>query len=314
MPGMSLAPGCFGKLPLHADFIRHNAAAPELVPLDQWFQEGIVGARQALGRGWEELLAVPADGRFFFRAPDSDRILAGAYALSGDKAGRRYPFLLFTLVEGRPLAGGLSILPALLAEFLDRAWETATSGWNGLDLRSFLGRVEGLAASPDLEDTRRRFMAYLSGETADSLWGTAPGAMDARGRALAIQNLVDLVRPGTPIRLVLRYPPAPGAWEAAFWVELTLRLSGRGVPPTLILWNRPRTEEPPALSLVFDDLLPKYFVPLLWPGRESDRVCRLHLDGLDNERRVRQAEDRYGALLAERSLPLLEFIRRIKAS
>ena len=45
---MSATPaGCYGKLPIFADFIRHNYRTPEVEQLDQWFQEGIYFARAA---------------------------------------------------------------------------------------------------------------------------------------------------------------------------------------------------------------------------------------------------------------------------
>ena len=41
--------GCFGKLPIYADFIRYNASGPEIQEMDQWFQEGIHSAKDWWG-------------------------------------------------------------------------------------------------------------------------------------------------------------------------------------------------------------------------------------------------------------------------
>jgi type VI secretion system ImpM family protein len=54
---MRLSAGCFGKLPIHGDFIRHNVG-PEVDKLDEWLQGGIVSSRTgrgARGRGRHRL-------------------------------------------------------------------------------------------------------------------------------------------------------------------------------------------------------------------------------------------------------------------
>ncbi|MGH9363063.1 MAG: type VI secretion system-associated protein TagF, partial [Thermoanaerobaculia bacterium] len=47
------AAGCFGKLPIFADFIRHNAGGREAGQFDRWLQEGMALSQQVLGRDWE---------------------------------------------------------------------------------------------------------------------------------------------------------------------------------------------------------------------------------------------------------------------
>ena len=56
---------CFGKLPLMADFIGHNATGPESRGLDQFLQEGIVHAQSKLGEdGWQQAYEEAVDRVF----------------------------------------------------------------------------------------------------------------------------------------------------------------------------------------------------------------------------------------------------------
>ena len=90
---IGLAPSCYGKLPLHGDFIKINAGGPELGWLDGWLGEGLVRAGDQHGESWAAAFdAAPA--LRFVRNLDGKTFLTGVLACSQDRVGRRFrPFL-----------------------------------------------------------------------------------------------------------------------------------------------------------------------------------------------------------------------------
>ena len=59
--------GCFGKLPIHSDFIQHNAGGAEIETLYKWFQEGMETVRQRWGNDWESEYRAAPPTRFLFQ-------------------------------------------------------------------------------------------------------------------------------------------------------------------------------------------------------------------------------------------------------
>jgi len=89
------APGFFGKLPSHGDFVGRRLPASMRDPFDAWLQRGIVASRGELGAAWHEVWSSSPLWRFIL-APG----LCGAEAWSGvmmpsmDRVGRCFPLVL----------------------------------------------------------------------------------------------------------------------------------------------------------------------------------------------------------------------------
>ena len=113
-------PGCYGKLPIFADFIRHNYRTPEVEQLDQWFQEGIYFARQSIGGRWEAGYDKGPSFRFLFRPSGSARFLIGAGTPGSDKVGRRYPFAIFLHGDCFPFERDAALLPVVFPGLNER--------------------------------------------------------------------------------------------------------------------------------------------------------------------------------------------------
>jgi len=89
------APGFFGKLPSHGDFVGRRLPASLRDPFDAWLQRGIVASRGELGAAWQEAWLSSPLWRFVL-APG----LCGPEAWSGvmmpslDRVGRCFPLVL----------------------------------------------------------------------------------------------------------------------------------------------------------------------------------------------------------------------------
>jgi type VI secretion system protein ImpM len=309
---MRLSPACYGKVPIHGDFVRHGVSTAEIDDFDQWLQEGIVSSRQALGSGWDVGFEATPPQRFLLRAKSTGRILAGVLVSSRDKPGRRFPFAVFTAVELSSFPGEPTVLPAALGSFLDAAEERALSGGRGGDLKSFLATIDALPVPADLEEGKRAILGFVARETNASFWEPRLGA-PAQGRhCLLVHNLVETLRGGAAPRYVLRFPTGGSAAETAFWLELCRRVNRRAALPTLALWGPGRNAGPSGLGVVYDELKAGYYLPFFWPERPAPQLFPLaDASGIGADVRLRQARERWSAVLDDPALRLSTLMVRL---
>lgn len=304
----ALAPGCYGKLPIHGDFIRHRAGDPEIDALDQWLQTGILKGRQEAGAAFDAAWDATPPARFVYRSPRSKRIFAGVLTASVDKAGRRFPFIVFARLDVKPGEIEPSLVPLLVADFLARAKEVAVSGWAGKDLKGVQGLIDGLGRPLDVGASKRACLSYVTDTAAEGFWGALFGAPADPRKYLLAHNLAEILTPKAVPKYALRLPRAGGGEaEVSFWLELARRLNKNPELPTLTAWTDA------GLTLLLDDLAAKYFMPVLWPERESEFLYPLGGNGAmpASETRMRIAKERYGATLDDPSITLSALLLRL---
>lgn len=226
--------GCFGKLPATGDFIRLNAGGDEVAAFDRWMGGAIDFARRALGQGFESAYQASV-GLFVFRQEAQNgeapaRGLVGAWAASGDNAGRHYPMIVYGSYDYGQLVATGAALPIALWPLLTAAYELATAG-RQLSVDVFLDRVARIEM-PSLEDAEAAsagYRAWLKKQTMKALWDTGFGSDSSRFWVLA--NVIDSVGPfrGRELPetgLAMRLPLGAGdAYAAAVWTDVTLRLA-----------------------------------------------------------------------------------------
>ncbi len=226
--------GCFGKLPATGDFIRHNAGGDELAAFDRWLGGAMDFAQRGLGQGFEPIYQ-RAVGLFVFRGDSKgddgpQRGLVGAWAASGDNAGRLYPMVVFASYDYGQLVNLGPSLPIALWKFLTAAYEIATQGrtW---PVQGFIDRVAQLTP-PNIEDPEQSSQGYkkwLAENSMKALWETGFGS-DA-SRFWVMSNVVESVEPfrGQELPqtgLALRLPIGAGdAYATAVWMDLVLRVT-----------------------------------------------------------------------------------------
>ncbi|WP_437630029.1 type VI secretion system-associated protein TagF [Sorangium sp. So ce854] len=242
--------GCFGKLPATGDFIRLNAGGEELAAFDRWLGAAIDFARRAMGPHFDAYYQT-ALGLFVFHGdPKGDeppaRGLVGAWAASGDNAGRLYPIVVFGSYDYEQLVAAGASLPITLFPLLAAAHDLAANGRN-MPVDAFLHRVSQIAP-PSLDDadaSHANYRAWLKTQPMKALWDAGFGT-DA-SRFWVLQNILESV---TPFRgqelprtgLALRLPLGAGdAYAAAVWMDVTLRLSRWGRTLMNAFWTPQRT-------------------------------------------------------------------------
>ncbi|HXX93866.1 MAG TPA: type VI secretion system-associated protein TagF [Planctomycetota bacterium] len=306
---MRLLPGCYGKLPIHGDFIRHKVPGPELDLLDEWLQSGIVVSRQALGEAWDASFDASPPRSFLFQ-PKTGQGLAGVVMASRDKPGRRYPFMVFTPVDLRSLGREEHLLPLALAPFLRLAEEAAVSGWKGADLKAFLAKVDQLPTSADLDAGRKGAQEFAS-RGAKELWERLFGSAQDSRKYLLYRNLVETLQTSSVPRYVLRFPRVGGEAEVAFWLDLARRVGRRSGLPTLTFWRNSPGEAGGGMPVVYDSLKANYFLPLWWPERPGNQLFALDDPGGTPDLALQAARDKYAPILDDPAMSLGAFLGRL---
>ncbi|HZE96180.1 MAG TPA: type VI secretion system-associated protein TagF [Planctomycetota bacterium] len=306
---MRLSAGCFGKLPIHGDFIRHNVG-PEVDRLDEWLQAGIVSSRTAMGTAWDGSFDATPPQRFLYQVAGG-RVVAGVVAASIDKPGRRYPFLIFTILDPKSLGGEVTSLPAQLSSFFHRAEQEALTGWQGQELKSYLTRIDALALPADFEDAKQSLIKFVAGQTVQAFWNTLFGSDQDPRKYMLIHNLVETLKGGAVPKYALRFPQVSADAEVAFWEELCRKLARRPGLPTLSLWGSGREAGHPGLSMVFDDLKATYFSALWWPEKKNNLMFPLAEETAGTDTRLSAAKSKYAALLDDGNMRLSNLMVRL---
>lgn len=303
--------GCLGKLPLHGDFIRYNAASPEVKELDEWIQGGIYEGYQKLESRWDSSFDAAPISRFIFCHPRTKRLVTGLFKPSVDKAGRRYPFLVYTIIESDGLGNEVGYLPWAIEPFLLKATELADWSDTAINLKSFLANFSELRFSSDLTEARKRFAQFVLGTNMQDYWTRSFGSADDDRRFAAVQftSWGSDVMP--PESAAVRLPVSDMEAEAAFWLELSRRLSGNGRLPTMTFWNAPAGDTPSRLHLCYGALTPRFFLPFALPTRAEREVQDMSNPGQIDASLVDRAKTHFDEVLSDPSLKLSDLLQRL---
>lgn len=230
---MKIVPSCFGKLPVHADFIRLQPSH-ELNDFDRWIQEGLLALQGELGEGWTHAFEAAPRVRFARSFPSKKSVLVGVVAPSKGKAGRHYPFVVATTISDKRLLQRPGLLPLICDDYLTAAEALIQAGGQGNSAREVQAAVAALPSEPDLEGADRRLEAALHQTPQEILLTASLGAWDERRYRVYAALKRRLAGEERPIRI----PSAPASGVVALWLEVLRASQGkRGTLPTLVTWG-----------------------------------------------------------------------------
>jgi len=185
------APGFFGKIPSHGDFVARRLPRAFTDPWDAWQQAGMADSRALLGDNWLPVYLNSPIWRFALGAgvcgPDT---WCGVMMPSVDRVGRYFPFTIAAGADAMPPAAWYAELEALALSALG----------DGFSLQ---GCDAALASQPHAL------------AVSDVPGACLPQAMDLAGQALFW--LCDEGGSGQPVRVT-----GPQAFTAALFTNLLL--------------------------------------------------------------------------------------------
>ncbi len=272
--------GCFGKLPIQPEYIRHNLAQREARALDQWLQEGVGLAARGRGDGSE----APDDWvhNGVFDGTEEDRAVLFTVRPSHDQSGRQYPFVVFEIPGPRGRDASAGFLPLCSQAFFDGATAVMRQPWRHEPLPTVPGWVDRIADQPRVP--ARAALGDLGAERLlDDLYpGFAAGA-----RVLHLQRTVELMRQverrtaprvpwGVRLPLTLAAPEVAISW----WLRLPEGVLGRRSWRPCYLWRSASGAEGACGDLLlFFRTPPTQLVTYLLQGRGLNGVVVDPSDG-----------------------------------
>lgn len=132
MGEFSQAPGFFGKLPSHGDFVGRRLPPEVRDRFDQWLQGALLQSRIDLGEAWLQIWLSSPLWRFVV-GPGvcGDQAWAGVMMPSHDRVGRCFPLLIAGGIDGAPsLRDCLTLHDGWFERLEDLALSTLEEGFS----------------------------------------------------------------------------------------------------------------------------------------------------------------------------------------
>jgi type VI secretion system protein ImpM len=169
---MGQAPGFFGKVRSHGDFVGRRLPAEVRDCFDRWLQAALVRSKQDLGDAWLPVWLSSPLWRFVVPAGvGGEQAWAGVMMPSHDRVGRCFPLLLMAGIDGTPsLRSCLTVHDGWFGQLEELALSTLDDAFAIDALDAALLILEG--APPGV---------YPSGDRAPSLSGALELAVLACG-------------------------------------------------------------------------------------------------------------------------------------
>jgi len=305
--------GCVGKLPLHAEFIKHNLKAREVVALDNWIQEGVTLLNRLHGESWKQVFASAPVHRFVFSGAGDEKSVYGLLMPSTDRSGRSYPFCLFGACDSGVFKEHQVLLPLAIENFLHESEALLAQDWSGSHVARLVEAVDGLGQTlpaPDRRTLIESEMNRLRSVTLGQFWRELLPGTDGEQRARFVRTIVGILqtvsrRSPQRIHWGVRLP-LPGKTDPlpylTFWLQLTeTLLSGRSWRGHYF-WNTPASGHPARLTLFFRPIPASYFARLVEPQKADGAVY----DVLDEMTRETSDIHRLINLLGQDEMTLLD--------
>jgi type VI secretion system protein ImpM len=314
--------GCFGKLPIYPDFIRHNASNKEIVQLDQWIQEGIQFAKIKMGQPWADKFSNSNLWNFLFHCDDAGHFLLGVYLPSRDTGGRLYPFLIFLRVDRSIFQLPLYFAPLFFLTFLNGARDLVQDGWKGMDIKALLSAVANMDyhTTRDFNQIREAYTQYLRDHSSKEFWENIFGDFESPKKYLITRNLSDILAPlrqnhANKFGLSLKFPlitrDSDEDYDIPVWFDMISGFIRHEKTTPVFFWNRSPSENKPCMIASLNLPSSKNFLFLLSPDMESDYWYELASDNTREVERVSKILSKdQKALLDSESMSLADFMRK----
>jgi type VI secretion system ImpM family protein len=279
-----------------------------VLELDHWISEGIVLGYNELDSAWDRTFDAAPPGRFMYVSPRTQRVLTGLFRPSVDKAGRRYPFLVYAVVEPAALGLDLAMLPLAIDAFAGKAAEVMQSAGSAANVNAFLSSVDALRFELDIGEAKRRFGRHVLSTGSADFFGQAFGAANDPRAYAALESVAEGPLARAPNSFSVRLPVA-GEADVSFWLELTRRFNRNGAMASLTLWTEPGAT-PSRAHFCYGELASRSFLPVVMPGQTAYHVRDL-CSASGDAQATQRGKQTFDAVLSSGSPKLSELLQRL---
>ncbi|MES3023916.1 MAG: type VI secretion system-associated protein TagF [Pseudomonadota bacterium] len=224
-----IAVSYFGKIPSRGDFVKGSENPALVKVLDDWLARA-VDLLSANAR-WKPSYDAVAPLLFAFVGPSRKNAIAGHVLASGDRSGRRFPFMMMSTMDVSATADFVPDAPLLLNRLWKRLESLSAAVVGAADAAAPLQAASSHVIELDLgssayEAAFADFLDLQTIGTLDALLAQAGFAGSVRQVLMALGMLLQPVLSSSSSRLekslVLPLPPDPMYRNlvAAFWMHL----------------------------------------------------------------------------------------------
>jgi len=310
----------FGKLPAYGDFVRHNASKNEVLAFDQWLQQGIQSSKNLLNVNWNSVFDTsPAYQFHFFLNPQQS--LIGIWHPSMDSAGRRFPFVIASIINGQNMdKHSYSFIPIMFRDFFGTARQLFRDAILGIELAQIVPRIENLNSSLNVDYyfVKNEYQNYVSNTTLESFATNLWGSFNDSSKYLLMNNVTEILLPlrnqdVSRISLGLKFPLCQNLefyyFNACFWLDMTSHLLKDSIGTPYYFWSLPKNENPAYLFLLFRMPPAKNFSDLIGTATVNDNICELDQEGKENvDRAIDSLPEQYRSLIETPNITLQQFL------
>jgi type VI secretion system ImpM family protein len=287
MLNTQFSPLCFGKLPTFGDFVRFNAAGKEILFLDEWFQKGLLFAKNRLHPNWDLAYKKAPNYFFIFPSDENNRCITCVFYPSRDKIGRKYPFFAgmsveFTVLHEKPFFH----LPALFQPLREQASQYALKAVQGQLSEIIPADVEDLGH--DLEQSFEISMGNYDnfkmnttlGQHVTQTWND----FNNPAKKVVYENLISLVkslkkqdvsRLAYGLRIPLGWQTPVNVYMVSFWLELIAKMLPQYLNIPYLFFANDNPMKPAYLFIYFNHPSANNFASLIQVDLEIDSVYKL---------------------------------------
>lgn len=278
--------GCFGKLPIHGDFIRHNVQCAEAAAFENWVQEGVSLVTRKHPETWPEIYRNFPPLNFVLVGEAQQRTLVGALVASQDRSGRPYPFSVLLASDDDLLREMQPLVPYIFQNFFQETAEIVTAKWSHEPLTRLISRVDGISRR-DTGLTRRQLcdsqIVLLRDISLGQYWQSAFAGAEAPTPEQLFSTLIDT------LKTVLRRGPSRISWglrlplsesaeprlQVMFWLQLLDAMLGQCPWRAHYFWNGAGPQHPARLTVFFRPLPGSFLLQLLNPTVDDGSIFDL---------------------------------------
>ncbi|VAW74707.1 hypothetical protein MNBD_GAMMA12-3062 [hydrothermal vent metagenome] len=201
--------GCIGKLPLYADFLRHNLHNAEAIALDKWMQSGFQHLSQKRRTTFKEVFNRFPRLEFMLFGDDNLRPISGVMVAGKDQSGREYPFTIFKVMGAAIHTSQIPLLPSMLSVFHHLAIDLCHEKWVNEEKNVLFKRIDALPINEfhaGEDYLRRQSRSQLEVLSSQWLWDTIlpVSSLERRMEFIKIFN--------HKLRSILALPMASRQW------------------------------------------------------------------------------------------------------
>jgi type VI secretion system ImpM family protein len=275
---VSDALGAMGKLADFDEYVAINAASPLFVAFDRWVADGMDAAPQG-SADWAARYHAGAVQAFVYSPLQGGPFLAGAFAPSADRAGRKYPLFVAEERAAESIAT-LDTLPLSLEEVwadASRVVTRARTAGTVSGLKELLAE-EGSGPPSEFPEALEGWKTWTESMHLDELGELLFGVPEVHALAGAIRGVLEATAPHRGVmprrtRLSLRLPLGrAGGAVVCFWLAVVGRaLDWKDVVPSFF-WTHDGASGSLLLHL---GVPPRSAVTQLWMPAPADDLLDL---------------------------------------